>query len=188
MITDGFEYAGDESGEACRMRCKECDFEFTANFNLLTPLNVGYELSNNLTMTLACPSCKASATMDQYDVDLLYLTTVRDALHQDIVVLMADTDVKFIIRDDRYAANFAYFHCLDCGKDFEGRSRTHPDGPLNVKYKPDKDLFKLICPTCGATDEINKKNGPARRQLSILVGALRTVEQQIKELEEEEDG
>jgi endogenous inhibitor of DNA gyrase (YacG/DUF329 family) len=137
-------------------------------------------------MTVTCPTCKASVDMDQREVDRLYLGIIRDTLRRDAQLLMADTEVKFVILDDRYSANFAFFHCLNCNTDFEARSRTHPDGPLNVEYKVSKDLFRLICPTCGATDEINKENGPARQQLSLIAESLRTIEWQIKELEEED--
>jgi Zn finger protein HypA/HybF involved in hydrogenase expression len=187
MITDTFEHVQDIGEDEAQLRCKECNRYFMANFNILLPRHVEYDLDENMKMTVTCPECKTQAKVSQEEyrltMTLTELETKRDALVQELREKLQKIDLKFMIKGDRFGQGFAIFDCLKCGTEFEARTGTHPDGRLNVRVN-ERD-FALVCPNCGVEDQIDDSNVKFRAQVSLLNQVIRGLNDKIGELKSE---
>jgi Zn finger protein HypA/HybF involved in hydrogenase expression len=187
MISDIFEHVEDVDEDKSKLRCKGCNAEFVASFNILTPQHVEYELTTTTKMTVTCPSCGVKVRVDERRnrlmIGIAEMTAKRDFLVKELRKLLEGIDTKFMIQGDRYGDSFAFFNCLRCGAEFEARTATHPDGRLNVRV--DKDNFALVCPVCGIEDEINNSNLIQRGRIMMLNKLIREINDQINTLQQE---
>jgi transcription elongation factor Elf1 len=184
MITEKFDHLEDVGDDEARLRCKWCGAEFQASFNMLFPKHVEYHVSENTRMTVTCPECGAKVTADRKRYALAAaiaeMEAKRDFLVAELRKMLKGIDIKFMIKGDRHGPGFGIFDCVKCGTEFEARTKTHPDGSLNIRR--DADIFALVCPGCGVEDEINNDNLIQRGRIAALNITIRGINDKIQEL------
>lgn len=188
-LKDAFDVADEGPGgedTTVKLSCNKCGVEFWADFDMLRPSHVQYNLAES-TVRVSCPNCDNDGATDENNVKLEMTRKLLEQHEARLQELVASEDVKFRMLGMQAAptvlSRSATFECIQCACEFEMRTFGHPEGRLNSRSNENHTELTIVCPACGVEDTVGPHNMADRAELVANSKICKRLREEIVKLE-----
>lgn len=165
--------------------CKSCECNFDVCLSLLLPQNCQHIL--NESVTIICPNCKQSFSLNQNDTEIFILETLKEHIQSKIDNYTAENELKFEVLDINFTPEFIIeLECKICMTSFS--VNIDKTKPCHISGSGKDLIVKLFeCPHCHNVEMCDYARHEKRIQFIQYCDALEQIQYELNRLYSKKD-